>query len=146
MVGDDDVGLRDLLLTPDGDQPGVAGPAADQHHAARAAARHGPGDAVGDRTVGEPGDDGVAHTDAPLRIAAAVHADDQVALPADRGRPDAGGGTVVGAGAEDAGAIGLLGDRRVDGPVVGGGDGVPGAVEVTGLVATADPGERSGRH
>ena len=106
-----------------------------------AAARPGP---VGDAAVGEPGDDGVADADRPLRVAAAVHADDQVAVPADGGGPRAGGGPVVGAGAEDAVALGLLGDRGVHRRVVGGGDDVPGADEVAGRVAAADPGQRPG--
>ena len=90
------------LAAAHGDQPRVAGPAADEDDAAAprppAAVRDG---AVGDAAVGQPGDDGVPHPDRALRVAAAVHADDEVAVPADGGRPDARGGPVVGAGAED---------------------------------------------
>ena len=96
MVGHDDVGLGDRLPAAHGDQPGVAGPAADEHDAAGPAARRRAGRAVGDAAVGEPGDDGVPHADRALRIPAAVHADDEIAVPADRGGPGAGGGPVVG--------------------------------------------------
>ena len=144
VVGDDDVGLRERLAAPHGDQPWIAGAAADQHHAAGNTARHATPRPVGDAAVGEPADDGVADTHRPLRIAAAVHADHQLAMPADGGGPRAGGGPVVGAGAEDAVPLGLLGHRGVHRRIVGGGHDVPGAHEIARRVAEADPAQAPG--
>ena len=145
VVGHDDVGLRDGAPSAHRDQPGVARAATHEDDGAAPAVGGDAGRAVGDAAVGEPGDHRVAHADRALRVTSAVHPHHDVVVPADRRGPDAGRPAVVGPGAEDAGALGLLADRRVHGVVVGRRHGVPGTVEIAGFVPTADPGQRARR-
>ena len=70
VVGHDDVGLRDRPPAAHGDQSRIARAAADQDDGAAPPAGRRAGDAVGDAAVGQPGDDGVAHADGPLRVPA----------------------------------------------------------------------------
>ena len=129
-VGDHDVGLHQRLAAGDRHQLGVAGPAADEHHAGRpvAVVRRGDG------ALAQSLEDLVAHGRRAARVAiaqlVAEHGHGDARGASHGGRPRRGGGRVVRAYAEDPARLGGRADRLVGGVVVGRGDDVPGVVEV----------------
>jgi hypothetical protein len=134
-VGDDHVGLGEQVAAAYGDQPGIAGAAADEGDAPRL----GPGVPGFELATLQPADDGVADAGRPARVAARVHADGDLADPGAGRGPCRGGLRVVGAYAPDPLVLGRGGDGRVDLAVLGAGLDQPGAGEVAGPVGTAFP-------
>ncbi len=136
-IGDHHVGLLQRSPSGDRDQVGVAGATADQRDTWASYAvfgRH-------DLPVPQPVHDLVAHRCGPLRVAAAEHGDGQRAVPTHRRRPRGRRLGVVGADAEDAQPLGLLGDCFIDRGFIRGAHDVPRPVQVTLGVTASVPGD-----
>ena len=125
-VGHDDVRRGERVAGGDGDEVGLAGTTADQHHTRT------PVVGVGRRevTVAQGRDDVVAQRRRLPWLAIAEHADGQAPVVPDGGRPCGAAPSVVGPHAEGVPLLGGSGDPGVDCRVVGRRDDVPRTVDV----------------
>ena len=142
-VRDHDVGLAQQPAAADGDEAGVAGPAADQGHGA-AVRRRSPVPAQRQVTGFQGSGDGVAQGHGAARVSPGVDGDLDVVHHGDGGSPGGGGFVVGGVDAPDALRLGVGRNLGVHGGIAGGGLDEPDAVDVGRTVRARLPGEEAG--
>ena len=129
-VGNHDVGLGERSPPRDRDQSRIAGPAADEHDT-RLPTGHDPRQSP----FGEVVLDHVAQCSGRSGAARALHRDGEFAVPGDRRGPGGTARGVVTAHTERVSRLRPPADRLVDAGIVGGGQHVPGAVEIVSSIS-----------